>query len=611
MCGILVTSGLRRPFHRRQLQTLRRRGPDEIGFWSDDQVQLAHARLSIIGLDERGAEPMENERYVLTYNGEIYNFHEIKRRAELDGARLSGANDAEVLLDAWTRWGPAILPQLEGFWAFVVYDKQARKLTLVRDQFGIKPLYYWQAGTQICVSSLLRTIRDVVGDLGELDYAAMSEYARYQFTFGDKTFFRRVKKVRPGHLVTIDLASGHLTDRCYEDILAPASGDRRDLSPEWLEETRGLLRECVLASTISDTAFTTFCSGGIDSSFITRVAAPETAYHCNYSDPECNETFFAQQVVEGTSTRLFTVNAREQFNLVERLGDIVGDFDELTIGSVILPLDDLLAQVKRRYKVILTGTGGDELFAGYVRYHLTLGECYQDSYRGMYQRMKHLVDPGERFEATHSKGDVSLYKFYDPSARDMFMTAFEECHAGTDTVGAMLRFDRRYFLAGLLNIDDKMCGRHSLESRPSFLHQRFVRHLQQLDASALLQNTGDLKPVMRMVATGILPKSVTHRTDKMGFTTPIGTFVNESAGLIREQITNSRFRDAYDLRKMNLTAETKFSRETFGLLMLDLWLNRYAGSSSGTLGAGAATRDSIDVRTSSDSAVDPVAASTH
>jgi asparagine synthase (glutamine-hydrolysing) len=421
---------------------------------------------------------------------------------------------------------------------------------------------------------MIRTILENVDEARELDYAAMSEYCRYQFTFGDKTFLKHVRKVLPGHLVEVNLDTGELRSVQYEDILA-ASGDRRPINPAWIEETRSLMQECVLESTISDTSFTTFCSGGIDSSLITRITQPEIAYHCNFADPECNETFFAQQVVEGQSQRLFVVNASEEFNLVEKLADIVDDFDELTIGSVILPLDDLLAQVKRRYKVILTGTGGDELFAGYVRYQLVLGECYQDSYRGLHERMRAVEGTSRRFEMTHSKGDPRFYQFYDPAVEQTFHDAFSDCQRDSTDLEAMLRFDRRYFLGGLLNIDDKMCGRHSLESRPSFLHQRFMRHVNSADTSMLLRN-GELKPVLRDIGKGLLPKSVLHRTDKMGFTTPVGTFVNKSSGLIREQITNSRFRDFYDLRKMNLTAESKFSREVFGLLMLDLWLNRYA-----------------------------------
>jgi asparagine synthase (glutamine-hydrolysing) len=582
MCGILITSGLEKPFHHRMLSGLRRRGPDEVGFWSNDRVHMAHARLAIIGLDERGIQPLENDSHVLAFNGEIYNFHEIKRRLETENGRsIAAANDGEVLLQAWTRWGASVLESLTGFWSFAIYDKKRHVLSLVRDQFGIKPLYYWQSGTQLCVASTIGALTGAIQRPLSLDYTAMSEYARYQFTFGDKTFFSEVKKVLPGHVTEIALETGGITTKCYEDILMTPTLEVARATDGWIAETRALLERCILESTISDTSYTTFCSGGIDSSLITRIAGPETAYHCNYSDPECNETFFAQQVVEGTATRLFTVNAQESFDLVGRLRHIVEDFDELSIGSVILPLDDLLSQVKRRYKVILTGTGGDELFAGYVRYQLALGACYQDSYRGLYNRMRPLTTLADRFEATHSKGEVGLYRFFEPTVRGTFLESFEACREGTDSVGAMLRFDRRYFLAGLLNIDDKMCGRHSLESRPSFLHQEFVRHVQRLDTRALLDSTGDLKPVLRSVASGILPRSVTHRGDKMGFTTPIGTFVNESAGRIREQIASSPFRDLYDLRKMNFTAETKFSREVFGLLMLDLWLNRYARAAAG------------------------------
>jgi asparagine synthase (glutamine-hydrolysing) len=576
MCGILVLTGAEQAFHHGLLRTLRKRGPDDAGFWVDRTVRIGHTRLAIIGLDERGTQPIENATHVLAYNGEIYNFTQIEQRLRAAGVAVRGVSDAEILLHAWSRWGAAILPDLQGFWAFVVYDKVRHRLTLVRDQFGVKPLYYRHTKDGVCVSSLLGTIMSVTPEGAELDYEALSEYVRYQFTFGDKTFVRQVRKVAPGHLVEIDLDRGDVRTSCYEDIFAARPGRAVPVSPGWIAQTRELLIECVLASTISDTPFTTFCSGGLDSSLITRIVRPEIAYHCNYSDPECNETFYAQQVVRDTPIRLFTVNAQESFDLVARLSDIVRDFDELTIGSVILPLDDVLAQVKRRYKVILTGTGGDELFAGYVRYQLALGECYQDSYRALYDRMRTVTGVVDRFEFTHRKGDPSLYAFYNPEVEKTFKASFEAGRGGDDDLETMLRFDRRYFLQGLLNIDDKMSGRHSVESRPSLLHQRLVRHLLEVDTRALLSN-GSLKPVLRQVAAGLVPKTVAQRNDKLGFTTPIGTFVNKASHLIRERITDSRFRHLYDLRRMNFTAETKFSREVFGMLMLDLWLDRYMG----------------------------------
>lgn len=578
MCGILVTHGLKRPFSHRLLRSLRKRGPDQIGFWSDSWVQMAHARLAIIGLDERGSGPLENETHVLSFNGEIYNYNEIGRKLASAGVVLKGGNDAEVLLHAWSLWGPEILPLLNGFWAFVVYDKNSHRLTLVRDQFGVKPLYYAYNDDGLSVASMIPAIQDVVTAPLTLDYAAMSEYVRYQFTFGDKTFFKEIRKVLPGHSVQIDLRTGAVKDSCYEDLLSP-DPDGDAVTPEWLDRCRELVRDSVIDSTVGDTPFTALCSGGLDSSLITRIAAPEMAYHCNYSDPDCNETAFARQAVEGTATRLFVVNAGESFDLVSRLAGIVEDFDELSVGSVILPLDDVLAQVRRRYKVVLTGTGGDELFAGYVRYPLAMGECRQESYRALFGRMARLGGICARFESTHRKGDPGLYRFYDPAAEKTFEAAFMEGagRADREPLHAMIRFDRRHFLTALLNIDDKLCGRHGIEGRPSLLHQDLVRHLNRVHARGLLAG-GELKPFLRSAASGILPESILKRTDKMGFTTPIGTFVNRSSHLIREQITGSRFRDLYDLRRMNLTAENKFSREVFGLLMLDLWLNRYAGA---------------------------------
>jgi asparagine synthase (glutamine-hydrolysing) len=575
MCGVIVTAGLTQPFSHRYLESLRPRGPDDVGFWSNGSVHIGATRLAIIGLDRRSTGPLENDTHVLTYNGETYNFLELKRRLKEEGLDLPAANDAGVVLNAWSRWGEKALSYMHGFWAFAVYEKRTNKLVLVRDQLGIKPLYYAVTPEGICVASMIKTILEVLPNAKELDFEALSEYARYQFTFGNKTFMRQIRKVMPGEIVEIDLNTGAVSRRIYEDIFQVPSEGYVEGNAAWLEETRALLEECTNEATISDTAVTTFCSGGIDSSLITRLVRPELAYHCNFSDPDCNETFFAQQVIDGTPTRLFVVNAREEFDLVDRLANIVEDFDELTIGSVILPLDDVLEQVRRRFKVIMIGSGGDELFSGYVRYLLCMGQCNQDNYRGLFNKVRVLPQLAQRFELCHRKGDYDIYDFYDPRAEENFYTAFDGCHAAENELKAMLRFDCRYFLQGLLNIDDKMCGRHSIEGRPPFLHQKFVRHLQRISSPGLIDN-GELKPLLRKIALHYLPDSVIHRKDKMGFTTPVGTFVNKSAHRIREQIENSRFRDFYRLKKVNFTAETKYSREVFGLLLLDLWLNRYA-----------------------------------
>ena len=575
MCGIVLTTPSTRSFSHKTLSSLSRRGPDGFGFWADDDIQLGHTRLAIIGLNERGREPIESENFVISFNGEIYNYKDFQPRLKALGYPVDGANDSETLLYCWEEWGLPILKEMTGFWAFSIYDKKRKKVTLVRDQFGIKPLYYYAGEEGFAAASLMRTIIELMQESPELDYLAMSEYVRYQFTFGDKTFIKQVRKVLPGHAVTVDLNTFKREDRVFDAIWHSPSEERIPITSEWINETRERMVDWITQSTESDTPITSIISGGIDSSLITRIIKPDIAYHAYFSDPDCNELNWAELALQGTSTDLVPIPATESFDLVSRLDSILEDFDELSIGSVILPLEDLLARVTERFKVVMVGTGGDELFGGYSRYQLALGECHQESYRKLFERMQQIEGEAERFEFTHTKGNTAAYAFYQKQAKESFYEAYEQGRNGQSTLEAMLTFDRTYFLRGLLNIDDKMCGRHSLEGRPSFLHQGFVRHVLSAKQEDLMPSS-QLKPVLRDLGRTIIPDQIVNREDKMGFTTPIGTFQDNSSDAIQEQLRNSKFHSLYNLDKINFKSDSKYSREVFGLLALDLWLNKYA-----------------------------------
>lgn len=578
MCGFLITTA--DTFRHEQMRALQRRGPDGLGFYVDDRIKMSHARLAIVGLDDRGVEPLENETHVLVMNGEIFNWATLRDDLRsIDGFGLwreEMPTDAHVLLHLWSELGADCLSMLTGFWAFAVYDKRDGTVTLCRDQLGIKPLYYTTDMPFKAASTIA-----ALDHHGELDYAALSEYVRYQFTFGAKTFFKNVNKVLPGEVRIIPLntlKAGYaindpngIQSRIYEDIWSrpdaamslPWTGSA---TADWLAETRHIMTQCILESRSSDAGFTTFCSGGIDSGIVTRIAKPIHAWHCNYSDPECNETAFAREVADGTC-RLLVHNADDHPDLVSRLQSLIDDFDELTIGSVILPLDELLGRVRARGdKVILSGTGGDELFGGYVRYQLALGHGYNDSYRSMFERVKNMPW-AVAFEDSHAKG-ADIYKFMDKDAAKLaFFRAFD---AAGDTIG----FDRRHFLTGLLNIDDRISGRHGLESRPSLLHQRFVRRMMEIDVPVV----PEIKRFGKQLARGIVPDSVIDRRDKMGFSTPIGTFVRDNTSQLREYISSSRHRDLFDLDAVQWTPERgagKWDRSVFGLALLCIWLDRY------------------------------------
>jgi hypothetical protein len=194
-------------------------------------------------------------------------------------------------------------------------------------------------------------------------------------------------------------------------------------------------------------------------------------------------------------------------------------------------------------------------------------------------RMRLFDRTADRFEVAHRKGECSWFKFDTRPARDAFFEAFEACRTENDVpnkdLEAMLRFDRKFFLPALLNIDDRICGRYGVESRPALLQQDLVRRISEVPVGSTL-GAPLQKPLLQALAANYIPQAIARRSDKMGFTTPIGTFVQQSRKTIRTQLEDSPFRHLYSLPKGPLPVSGKFSREVFGLLMMDLWLNRYA-----------------------------------
>ena len=600
MCGFVVRIGFDSPWSDDFLEPLKSRGPDSAKVWKNGEIEIGHTLLSNIGSQEQGVQPKVNQRYALTLNGFIANHSELAR--QLGGKSLAGSatlsteNDAATLLALWSARGEAVLTELVGFWAFAVYDISARTLTLVRDQYGSKPLYYWSDGQRFCAASTIKALLRVIGFVPEIDYKMLAEYARYQLNFGENTFFRGIRRVLPGHIVQFNVASGQLNSRCWEDIFAPtdqqlsasdwlASDGVLSTQPNerWIEETRAQMVAGIRQCTEGRRPWTVLAGGGIDSTIITRITQPTEAFHSFFSNPACNELAFARAATHGISSQLVEMQASESFNLVERLDSIIQDFDDPSIGSVILPLDELLGRVAVNHRVVLTGSGGDELFGGYVRYSLARGCGVQSSYGDLMCRMATRDRLVDRFEMTHHKGECSWYQFDTQTAHDSFISAFESCTSpylsGVEAdQDAMLRFDRRHFLPALLNIDDRICGRHGLESRPALLNQNFVRRITAAPTQAIFGN-GPMKGLLQHLGAPYLPAAIGERTEKMGFTTPIGCFVQQSAGSINEQLRESPFRHLYKLPKGPLPAQKIYSREVFGLLMMDLWLNRYAVAS--------------------------------
>lgn len=580
MCGFIAAVGLDKPFSHTMLAPLRRRGPGRCGWWQDGQVVMAHARLDVFGLGDRGAQPAIASDTVLVWNGEIYNWLELRRFFCVDSL-LGG--DTDLLLSLWARYRHTVMDRLaqhaDGVFAIAAWDRHQRTMTLVRDQLGARPLYWWHDGQRFAAASTIAALLGLLPSKPGIDPAGVAQYARYQFTFGDHTMLQGVHRVEPGTSVTFHADSGKATVQRWDDLF-PARDGEAEPDAAWLDGTAALVDAAVRSTADCVVPWATTCSGGLDSSLVTRIAAPDVAWHCNYTEPECNETRHAQAAVHGTVTRLHVVNAHEHPDLLARVDSLVQDLDDPSVGSVVLPMDDMLERVAERgHKVLLTGTGGDELAAGYQRVRAALGLDVQASYAAAAAALP--GDAYDRWEALHVKGAPHWFAVEEGAgaAKYEFSVAYGNAGEWTDTLSgnllSMLRFDQRHFLQALLLLEDRMCGRWGIEGRPALLCQSVVRRFVGLKVASLLQ--GPPKAVLAGVAQRLgVPQAVVDRRDKMGFTTPVGRFVNEHADRIRERITSSRWRHMYRLDRIRWTTTTTWSREVWGLVMLDAWLNRYA-----------------------------------
>mgnify|MGYP001559843557 CR=1 FL=1 len=557
MCGFVLAAGALHPISHRALGRLRRRGPDGTGFWASREAVLVHARLAVINPSDEGLQPVEHADWVGVFNGEVYNWLSLRRPEE--------RSDAAVLLRLFAEGGSDALRDVNGFWALAAISPDGC-VHLVRDQLGVRPLYYAHGKDWLVAASTLRALVPLLPERPELDYQAMSEWALYQMTLSDHTFFKDVRSLAPGHHLVFP-RDGAVGVHRYEDIWAPGTATPDDA---WVRDAQEKLVQAIVEATSSDVGFTTTCSGGLDSSVVTRIVEPPLAYHANYSSAEYNETGWAQAVVAGTRTRLYTVNATEPkfLDLCTRVDELVQDQDDITVGSVILPLSELFEAISRRYKVVLLGTGGDELFGGYVRLDIARGKLGdQSAYRAVFDRLAGVLDPVERYDFLHRKGNARIFRFFDAEhASGAFRAALADEH--------FLQFERRHFLRALLTIDDRIGGRYGVEGRPALLHQTLVRHVAALDPEKVL--AGGLKSVARKVFEPFLPATVLNRSDKKGFPTPIGAIVNANAAQIRERISSSPHRHLYDLAQVHWTTEDAYDRQLFGLLQLDAWLESFS-----------------------------------
>ena len=415
MCGlagfILKTETRDADSMRRQAeamaQSLRHRGPDGEGVWVDAAAgaALAHRRLSVIDLSEAGAQPMVSAdgRWVIAYNGEVYNAPDLRRDLEAEGVGFRGRSDTEVLLEACARWGLSrTLDRLEGMFAFALWDQTDRRLHLVGDRLGIKPLYWSTEGQRILFGSELKALQAYSGWSASLDSAAAAAYLRYGYVPAPQTIYRSTWKLRPGEWISFGL-DGTLQRRLYWDLRRLATEGLvapLDLSDQEAEQRLdALIGESVLRRTLSDVPLGAFVSGGIDSSLVAAVLQdrrPETlsTFCIGFEESAFDESAHARRVAErlGTDHTEHRITAAEARQVVPKLAEM---YDEPFGDSSQIPTHLVSVLARRHVTVVLSGDGGDELFAGYDRHRRA---------EAVWDRLQHLPRSMRRMAAVVARG---------------------------------------------------------------------------------------------------------------------------------------------------------------------------------------------------------------
>jgi asparagine synthase (glutamine-hydrolysing) len=580
MCGLAGFAGFDgadnpRLTAERMAAALIHRGPDASGLWLDAEaeVALAHRRLSIVDLSPAGAQPMVSHagRFVLSYNGEIYNFREIVAALEHEGhvSRWRGHSDTEVLLEAIAAWGVArALEHAAGMFAFAVYDKRTRRLTLARDRLGEKPLYYARLGRAFVFASELKALACHPAWSGEIDRCSVAAFMRHNNVPAPRSIYRGVRKLKPGHILELDLETGRETERCYWDPLARArQAPRFEGSPEEAaQEAETLLRRSVSGQMVADVPLGAFLSGGIDSSTVVALMQAECAlsvrtFTIGFDVAGYDEAPHAAKVARhlGTDHTEFYVTEQDALDVIPQLPQI---FCEPFADSSQIPTFLVSKLARQHVTVALSGDGGDELFCGYTRYdaarrvwpllsRLPVGlrgaaagfltripPQAWDKAAGLGARLARR-EPIARFgDKVHKSASVitardptDLYAalvshWHDPAAVVIGANeedAGEAPHLGSAVRDMMFRDLEGYLPDDILVKVDRAAMAVSLETRAPMLDHRLVEFTWTLPES-ILTARGRSKWPLRQILGRYLPTELIERP-KMGFGIPLDSWL--------------------------------------------------------------------------------------
>lgn len=623
MCGIVGIADLFRDIADEDIEKMRDllqyRGPDGFGLVNlkSDKVALGHRRLSILDLSPSGNQPMSNNSNTMfiVFNGEIYNYLELRQELEQHGYVFRTGTDTEVLLSAYEYWGKECLDLFVGMFAFAIWDKRKQELFMARDRLGIKPLYYTRDSGRFFLASEVKAIYSMIKDRPPVDISLIDGYMSFGYVPGDNTLHKGIKKLLPGHYMIYNKSG--ISIKRYWDIDFTVN----DNNPQeyYVERLKKLLNDSIDLRLRSDVPLGIFLSGGIDSSSVVALLAPRVpkrlkTFSVAYDfGPKYNETSYARLVAQK-----FNTDHHELFITSRDFRDFIPGFihhmGEPVTESAAISLYYLSIETKKHVTVVLSGEGSDELFAGYDFYvynrviercrnllgdnffyglckagckmlphrkankYLTMGQKrLEERYRGISTYNESIKEDLYRNELWDelNRCTNSLRPFLD----DLFKKT-KRC----DPLSRMLYFDTKTWLVDDLLIKaDRMSMAASLELRVPFLDHRLVEFTATIPSKYKIRRN-DTKYILKKAMKNILPDAIINRK-KMGFPTPLETmFKNELFDYAADMLLSNgtRIRDYFDQKYISCVLDEHHTGRAlhhnliWQLVVLEEWHKQFA-----------------------------------
>ena len=606
MCGIVgfasrSTEYDKQTVLREMMQAIAHRGPDGEGSYVDELVALGPRRLSIIDL-EGGAQPMYNETgsLVVVFNGEIYNFQQLKEELQALGHTFATRSDTEVLLHGYEQWGKELLQRLRGMFAFALWDQNEKTLFCARDHFGIKPLYYYQDGDTLLFGNEIKSFLPNPEFKKELNRDQLELYLTFQYSPGENTFFKGVKKLLPAHCMTWH--EGELTVERYWTPSFEPQGDKS--LTEWEETIEAAMKDSVAAHKISDVEVGSFLSSGVDSSYMACLAKVDKTFTVGFADKQYDETDYAAEFSRhiGVKNFAYRITPEEYW---ANLPNIQYHMDEPLADAASVALYFVNREAAKQVKVCLSGEGADEFFGGYNIYKEPFTVTWYDQIPLFLRRaigavagclppvhgINFLVRRSRPLEERYigntnlmdERRKKQLLRLYKGSVKpESLSRPYFEQTKGQDPVTRMQYVDLHLWMVGdILLKADKMSMANSLELRVPFLDRKVFEVARRIPVTCRA-NRDATKIAMRGAALRSIPAQ-TAQKKKLGFPVPVRAWLRDEkyAANVRamfESEAAAEFFKQEELLKMldqHMSGKRDNWRQIWCVFIFLVWYNEY------------------------------------